>query len=45
MPTSVRYPWLNLVGGVLTSLLMLGISAAPVASAPRLLWQTEPQGG
>ena len=37
--------WSGMIGCVLLYLGLLGISPIPAASAPRLLWQTEPQGG
>ena len=45
MPTKLKYLWSDLVGGVLISLVLLGISPVPADSNPRLLWQTQPQGG
>ena len=45
MPTKLTYNWLNLAGGMLMTLVLLGIWPAPAVSAPRLLWHTQPQGG
>ena len=45
MPRKLMYLWSDPVGRVLMSLVLLGISPIPVASAPRLLWHTEPQHG
>ena len=45
MARKLTHLWANCVGWVLMSLVLLGISSIPAASAPRLLWHTEPQGG
>jgi hypothetical protein len=45
MPTKLTYLRSDLVGRVLSSLVLLGIWTAPAASDPRLLWHTEPQHG
>lgn len=45
MSTKLPCHWSGIVGSVLTSLVLLGISPATAASGPRLLWHTEPQGG
>ena len=37
--------WSGMIGSVLLPLGLLGISPLPAASAPRLLWRTEPQHG
>ena len=37
--------WTGMIGSALLSLVLLGTSPMPAASAPRLLWHTEPQGG
>jgi len=45
MAMKLTYLWSDLVGGVLMSLGLLGISPIPAASDPRLLWRTQPQHG
>jgi len=45
MATKLPYLWSEIVGGVLMSLVLLGISPVPAASDPRLLWRTQPQHG
>lgn len=45
MPAKRIGLWSGFVGVVLSSLVLVGISPAPATSEPRLLWQTEPQGG
>jgi hypothetical protein len=45
MSTKLPGFWSGIVGSVLLSLGLLGISPIAAASAPRLLWHTEPQGG
>ena len=37
--------WSGMLGGTLLPLGLLVISPIPAASAPRLLWHTEPQHG
>ena len=41
----LSYRWSGMIGSVLLPLGLLGISPIPATSAPRLLWQTEPQHG
>ena len=45
MATKLPYLWSDLVGRVLMSLVLLGISPVSAASDPRLLWRTQPQHG
>ena len=45
MPTKLKCLRSELVGSVVLSLVLLGISPVPAASDPRLLWRTEPQHG
>lgn len=45
MLTKLPCHWSGMVGSVLMSLGLLGTSPAPGASAPRLLWNTEPLHG
>jgi len=45
MRMKLTHLWSNPVGWVLMVVVLLGILPIPAASAPRLLWQTGPQGG
>ena len=45
MPTKLTDNWLNLAGGMLMTLVLLGTTPVTAASGPRLLWSTEPQHG
>ena len=41
----LRCRWSEMIASVLLPLALLGTSPIAAASAPRLLWHTEPQGG
>jgi len=45
MSRKLTHLWSDPVGRVLMALVLVGVSPIPAASAPRLLWHTEPQGG